>query len=360
MQQLIDEVFDIIKDYRSSENLMTKERILEWVNQFEVNDRVFLLEETKNILAKRYISEEKANELIKGMISFLAKRFEYDDPKDFLLDSSFIDIQPEGKSQKELLKFVDEIIFKEYGIRIADCNPEIPKYYLYIDDVLCTGDTLVKNMTRNTDTEKGWFNITNEDGNTNFDVFMSNRSKLVLIYFSIHEPNVTNAKRRIYYEMGKQNVDFTYAWEEEYAIDKSNNVSSKYNYIHPIEDETNELVIQCKEQIESKIHDKKFKLDEVINYRGITVPNEETLFTSSDNRNRYEKIILNKCIELYNSSTKLKNDLRPRPLGYGLYSDMNFGFGTLIFTWRNVPYNVPLVFWYKNNSWISLFERNHT
>lgn len=33
-----------------------------------------------------------------------------------------------------------------------------------------------------------------------------------------------------------------------------------------------------------------------------------------------------------------------RPLGYGLNTDKSFGYGTLLFSWRNVPFNTPLVF----------------
>ena len=60
---------------------------------------------------------------------------------------------------------------------------------------------------------------------------------------------------------------------------------------------------------------------------------------------------------MYYRSDKMQLDPRPKPLGYGLYTDMSFGFGTFIFTWRNVPFNVPLIFWYPHHDWTPLFVR---
>jgi hypothetical protein len=67
--------------------------------------------------------------------------------------------------------------------------------------------------------------------------------------------------------------------------------------------------------------------------------------------------MLEKCIEVYNSAEN--DNVRMRPLGYGLKTEMNFGFGALNFSWRNVPFNVPMIFWYKHRGWIPLFERKY-
>lgn len=90
-------------------------------------------------------------------------------------------------------------------------------------------------------------------------------------------------------------------------------------------------------------------------YRQNGRPINETLFSSIESRIRFERIILKKCIGIYNRANN--SNVRMKPLGYGLYSDINFGFGTLFFTWRNVAFNVPMVFWYSHKNFISLFER---
>lgn len=360
MEKLIKEVYEIIKDYRHEDGLMSESIVKDWINQFDESDRMFVLEEMKNILQKRYISKEKAKNMMKGMIEFLAEKFEFKNPKDYLLECNFIDNQHEGKSQKVLLQFLDEIINEEYGIGVLDCNSKKPKFYIYIDDVFCTGDTFVKNMTRENQDDKGWFHQTDENGKTNLELFRENNSKLVLSYFSIHLPNVKKAQNRIFYELKRESISYVYAWDEEYEIDRSFNSDSKMNFLFPKEDLNNKLVTECKSQIETKIHDAGYHKDESITFRAENKPDKEEFFSSAENRDRFEKIILKKSIEIYNTSPRLMHDLRPRPLGYGLYTDLNLGFGTLIFTWRNVPYNVPLVFWYKSRYWKPLFERNHT
>lgn len=358
MEQLINEIYEIVRDYRQDEGLMTVDRINSWINQFKEDDRIFILEELKHILTQRYISKEKAKGMVKEMIVFLAGKFEYKSPREFLLDSSFIDHQPEGKSQKVLLSFLDEIIKSEFEISIADCNPEKPKFYIYFDDVLCTGDTLVKGLTKNQPESKGWFFQTNDSGKSNLEIFKANKAKLVLAYFAIHKVNIKKVLNRIYYGLGKQSVDIVYAWETQYEIENDiDNIESKLNFIFPKEDTRDQLVIDCQNQIEEKIKSEGYHEKESIRFREINKPQKEEFFSSPENRDRFEKIILDKCIEIYNTSEHLMNTLRPKPLGYGLYSDLSLGFGTLIFTWRNVPFNVPLVFWYKSKHWISLFER---
>ncbi len=358
MEKLINEIYEIIKDYRENEGVMTKERIEIWINQFNPNDRIFVLEEMIHIFKQRYISKNQAKELVKEMIKFLASKFEYASPKEFLLESSFIDHQPEGKSQKILLAFLDEIIKIEFSISIAECHPDRPKFYIYFDDILCTGDTIIKGLSKNTSDSKGWFFQSNENGETNFDRFKENNAKLVLAYFAIHKLNIKKVISRLYYGLGKQNIDIVYAWDKRYAIENDiDNIESKLNFIFPKETVRDKLVIDCQNQIEEKIKSEGYHETETIRFREINKPQKEALFSSAENRDRFEKIILDKCIEIYDSSERLMNDLRPKPLGYGLYSDLTLGFGTLIFTWRNVPFNVPLVFWYKSQKWTSLFER---
>lgn len=358
MEKHVNEIYEIIKDYRQDEEMMSTDRISTWVNQFNPEDRIFVLEEMKHILHQRYISKDRAKNLVKGMIEFLAKKFEFQTPKEFLLASSFIDHQPEGKSQKILLAFLDEIIQSEYNISITDCQPEKPKFYIYFDDVLCTGDTLVKGLTKNEPESKGWFFQINNSGQTNLETFKANNAKLVLAYFAIHKLNIKKAMSRIYYGVGKQNIDTVYAWDTQYAIENDiDNIDSKLNFIFPKETVRDQLVIDCQNQVEGKIKNEGYHEKETIRFREINKPQKEEFFSSPENRDRFEKIILDKCIQVYNSSEHLMNPIRPKPLGYGLYSDLSLGFGTLIFTWRNIPFNVPLVFWYKSQHWTSLFER---
>jgi hypothetical protein len=91
-------------------------------------------------------------------------------------------------------------------------------------------------------------------------------------------------------------------------------------------------------------------------YRLKNQPPKETFFSSAENRIRLENILLRKGIEILKSTrTRLDTNLRPLGRSYPSYKD--FGFGTLCFTWRNIPNNTPVVFWHKGGGWFPLFEK---
>lgn len=255
MGTLINEMFEIIKDFRQDEgNFMTPQRIELWIKQFDEDDRLFVLQELKQILQKRYISKERAKILIKEMIQFLAISFHYTSPREFLLDSSFIDHQPEGKSQKVLLQFLDETIQTEYSISISDCNSATPKYYIYFDDVLCTGDTLFKGLAKNENNSKGWLFKENSEGKTNFDIFKETKAKLVLAYFAIHKYNLRKVKSRLWIALGRQHIDLLCVANKQLAIDNDfERPNSKLEFLLPIEDIRDDDIIRCEGHITQKI-----------------------------------------------------------------------------------------------------------
>ncbi len=363
MDRLIESIFDIIKDYREEEDdeFMTTEILTEWIHQFNEEDRIFLLEELLNILTKRYISKDKAIHLLKCLILHLTKKYEYNEVKDFLLDSYFFHLQPATKSQTILLNFLDEIISTEYDVKLSDCNKESAKYYIYIDDVLCTGDSLFKGLANNSDEHKGWFFKKGSDDKNNLEHFIENQRIIILGYFAIHTLNLDKVRKRINIVLKNPGFDIFCISGRDYRIENDiTDSQSKLNFVFPKISLRNEKIINCETQITEKIHSKGYHTNEVVKYRENEKPEEETFFSSSENRDRFEKIILDKSIDIYNSSNTLKENLRAKPLGYGLTSDLSLGYGTLIFTWRNVPFNTPLVFWYESSYWKPLFKRNFT
>lgn len=122
MKQLINEIYEIIKDYRQEEGKMSIDRIEKWITQFEGADREFILNELISIFRQRYFSKSKIIDGIELMFNEVSQRLGHADTKDFLKVSSFIDHQPEGKSQKELLTLLKEISIKKFGINLTDQN----------------------------------------------------------------------------------------------------------------------------------------------------------------------------------------------------------------------------------------------
>lgn len=358
MEEKIAELLEQIADYRTDENLMSSEIIGQWINQFKEEDREFVLSETTHLMKHRYLSLDNAKELLRRRIEFLAAEYKFESPNAFLNEVRVIDHQPEGKSQKILLNLLYEICQTNFGFDLSSHFNLKAKYYIYLDDVLCTGDTLFKGLAINEENAKGFFHKTHIDGRTNLEIFQENDAKLLLGFFCLHKKNIHKVVKRIEYGL-KKVIPIHYSWNSGLEIDNTQSADCKFNYFVLSESNKSDKVQECEEQIKNKLKTSNYYKVEDFYYRPENVPDEENLYSNKENRERYEKIIAEICIDIYNSSDTLLDNTRPRPLGYGLRLENSLGFGTLFFTWRNAPYNTPLIFWYGHHGWYPLFRRNY-
>ncbi|MGN7863876.1 phosphoribosyltransferase-like protein [Chryseobacterium sp. 22458] len=358
MKTKISNLFEQIKDYRIEDELMSQDLIEEWINQFHEEDREFILEETTHLMKHRYLSLENAKLLIKNRIEFLYEKHNFATPQDFLEEVRIIDHQPEGKSQKILLNLLYEVCDEHFNFDLSNHFNIKAKYYLYFDDVLCTGDTLYKGLANNTETSKGFFFEKNVDGKTNLEVFIENDAKLLLSFFCLHKKNIYKVISRLRHGL-KYSLNIYYSWNSGLEIDNTLEDNCKFNFFILSESNKSDKVEECENQIKNKLNTSNYYKEEDFYYRPDDIPDEEKLYSSKENRERYEKIISEICIDIYNGSEGLLDNARARPLGYGLRLENSLGFGTLFFTWRNAPYNTPLIFWYGHHGWTPLFRRNY-
>ena len=358
MEQLIQSIYEIVKDYRADEGrqnvMMTTERIKIWINQFEEIDREFILTELKSIFQKHYCSKDRAKYFLQQVIEKLTIDLNYPTKQDFLKNCIFLDLQPNGKSQKKMLTILEDLIRENYGLNLTDCGSIAKKHFVYIDDVLCTGNTLFQDV-------KEWSGGIYSEGKTNLQALKNNEVNLIFTYIFTHVKNYR-----------KKNVEFRKRIDPEvenkhklyrlHSINNSDDFTSELNLVLPLETELTEKVIEYKnkivEEVDKYTDEKGWGRVAEEFYRASGRPQNETLFSSPENRKRFESILLLKGIEIL---SKAKVNLRTmKALGYSLPSQKNFGFGTLCFTWRNVANNTPLVFWYKGGGFIPFFEKNQT
>jgi hypothetical protein len=141
----IKTIAETVADYQGG-GVMTRERILQWVEQFDAQDHEVILSEMSNILKKTYVSKEIAKQ-------FLASLFDNDKIVENFVENyskvAFLNIQQGGQSQKELLQLFDEVLVEKFGIYTEECgkNPELSKY-IYIDDCFFTGNKLYWDIKR--------------------------------------------------------------------------------------------------------------------------------------------------------------------------------------------------------------------
>lgn len=82
-------------------------------------------------------------------------------------------------------------------------------------------------------------------------------------------------------------------------------------------------------------------------------PKVETLFSSKVSRDRYEKIILDKGLDILEKVGD--HGKSTRPLGFVNPTYQTLGMGSFVFTWRNISNTCPIVFWWEPNGWKPLF-----
>ncbi|MBI3258585.1 MAG: hypothetical protein HYZ54_03760 [Ignavibacteriae bacterium] len=348
MDSLITKVFDLIKDYRSDERdpsvMVTEGNIKRWVNQFDEHDRTFLLDELTHIFSKRYISKDRAKSFLRKLIIKLSSDGSYNTIQDFLSHTIFLDLQPKGKSQKVLLKILKEIIEQEYSFDFTLCGSKSKTNNVYIDDILATGNTLFQDI-------KKWVGQEFSTGLTNLEALQRNNTKLFFSFIFIHEKNLKNKGKEFGIKIEKD-FDTRYTTIYGCMIDNKMDSESKYEFVIPVESGQPDFVLEYNKEIEQNVDkytENYQNKPQSSFYRNEITPKIETLFSSSENRIRFENLMLSSGIQILKGSNNIKKNIRA--LGYSLPSHKDFGFGTLCFTWRNVPNNTPLTFWYSDNNY---------
>lgn len=331
-------IVEILQDYENNE--MTPDHILDWVSQFDESDREFVLDELLHIFEKTYLSKERCKELLKSYIEYWIKEFKYPDVPSFIAETTFLDLQPPQKSQRELLDLLDEILIEFYACSLAQSGLKT-KRYIYLDDVLSTGGTVYKTLQE-------WFNDNSDidPTKTNFQHVKEKRSQVFVYLICGHTWGANNVEFRFMKSLGAEVKNIikirAYHWIENNIKD----YNSKLNNMVPLDHQ---------DPYVHKYWNSLASLDKADHaFRPANKPNIEELFSSAISRNRLETLFLGKGIEILSRVGELRV-AQIRPLGYTVRSHKTFGLGTLFFTYRNIPNNCPIVFWWANNNWRPLF-----
>jgi hypothetical protein len=334
METLIREVYQILQDYRIDEENyggMTPERIYRWVLQFDEADRIFILGELKFIFKERYFSKTRVLLFLQDTIRTLTNDLGYTNETDFLDNAHFLNLQRKGKSQDKLLELLFVHLKNDYKYDTDNIGSKSKKHYIYIDDILCTGNTFFNNM-------KQWIESRQETK------IQSNEITVNVAYIFIAKKSYDRKLNQLYHSKFSKVVKS----QALFWIDKE--------ILQPILPNQPDIVTAYEAKVIRQAHDHaEGRYNYPSNfYRNATEINAEG-YSSYENRVKLENILLKKGVEILNNVNEItKSNIRP--LGYSLPSYKDFGFGALAFTWRNVPNNTPLVFWYSSRGFMPLFE----
>lgn len=349
MEELAQQIADITSDYHcdvQNDFQMTPEHILEWVNQFDEGDRVFILSELAHLLNQGiYISKKRAIALLEELIEKLRNFFKYSSTEQFLGETIFLNIQPAGKSQSILLGLLDEILQEKHGKSLNQCGSLGIKNYIYLDDILGTGKTFVNNVSEWIETEK------------QLDNLKSGKVRFLGYFFGLHTWGINNARYSLKIKLNEDIFlnSTKFIVRCYYLIE--NNIkehNQKLNLIYPQQTEDVHFEVYLNSLID-KARNHKDKA-----FRSLSQPYQETFFSSKENRKRLETIFLEKGIEIINRIKDEQKRINHRPLGKTYPSYQTFGTGTMFFTWSNISNTCPIVLWWDNlaHNWKGLFPLN--
>ncbi|MBL7872102.1 MAG: hypothetical protein JNM78_10850 [Cyclobacteriaceae bacterium] len=218
----------------------------------------------------------------------MVKHFKYENAESLIKETEFLSLQQSGKSQSVFLGLLKEVLKQEYGYDFENHNPKSIKNYLYIDDILCTGNTLYQDMFE-------WLSETVNDKKRIANI-QEKGQRIIFSYIFLHSKNFHKKVAQMKYSISDKIKDsITMArWVE---IDNNSNKSfSKCEIAKPLDSELSERVNTYKQEICKSVDehsDGKYSVAEDF-FRTNNIPAKEDFFTSAENRNRLERIFFGK------------------------------------------------------------------
>lgn len=334
--KLYEQIATKLVDYRMGEiSKIDESSIHNWINQFNIKKvyKYKILYELNYMLENFYYSRSK----IKGILGTLLVENKYGifnksiTYKNEIKDITFINSEQKGSSQSELLKIVNEIMKEKYNIDINECQNS--NKYLYIDDCIFTGNTLINDLKRYV--EKN--NIKD--------------SKIYIFTIVAYNKSFTYIDNKLEELFKERDIKFRRYHSRE--INNKNNASN-IEVLNPkfIEDVYVKKYIS---NLKGNICTKGLYYNGSDIYRKTEIINEK-LFKDPKNRDVIEKVFTVYGCRIADEYLKNKSckDSSIRPLGFEKL--LTLGFGSMFITYRNIANCCPLVLWADSN-WIPLIPR---
>ena len=320
------DIAEIIADYRLNDRKngllnikIDKDHVERWIEQFPQNQDI-ILHKTKKLLSRYYFSEDN----VYSFLELVAESEElWEDPEEAMGTAYFLDCQTEGKSQNHLLDMMEEVVLNTYDFDIKRTAVPIdgPATYIYLDDGLFSGRTLIRDM------EALLPHI--HSGSTVCAIF--------IIDYSFGDWWVHKQLDEKFNEKG-------IIFRTVCGIQLNNSNGEKYTFdcLRPTEYQSNALdkYIEILNEEHARNPDKKFYL-----FRDASLP-KSPLFGAEEKRSILERELMEAGLKIYNFSQKKTEYMRPM----GFDNRISLGFGAFFATFMNMANNCPLAYWWGDPS----------
>lgn len=330
MQDALNKIFDLLKDYenfesymlnqdRSINDVLLRRHIDQWLSQFESSEQEFIAHTVAKILDNRYITKNEEIDFIEDLIN--NQILNVNNTMPFPLE-----IQGNGKSQKHLVQHYKNVLSRHPEITYAQDK------VIYLDDFIFSGGRIKQDLTN-------WIPLQNKS------------HKIYVVVIGYHS-SVWKIKKELQ-EKNQEN-------------NKKNNLNSILIFLDGIELENRAIKKNESDILWPMIkffQTEKYReyLDLKFTHRDGFINTSYSLFETNEERVKFENICLKygfKIIEKCETTHKTT-----RPLGNSYFG---YGFGGLVFNYRNCPNSTPLIFWWGSgdisqpiyNQWHPLMPRN--
>lgn len=342
MCEYIDRIVEVIQGYRNEDGVSIDYNHVErWLNQFDTEERLPLIRELSHILPKSYLSKEMVFTDLRETLQMMADQYEYHSVEEFINDTVFLSCQSEEKSQTEILGILNEVAEEYYGISVYGNTNASPSNWFYIDDVLATGGTFLKDFK-------------NELKRYGINKYIADSIRTFCLFYFVHRWGYINKIKQIKYdsEAVYHSVNLWSLREINNHPDlRLNSEIDMFNHVYP---NRTVLGVEFLNDMHLKIGVNYITRYESYAFRPNNIPAQETFYSSPSNRCRYEDIVLKKGIEIFNNIEHISAPSL-RPLGMTNPSNKTLGTGSHAFTWRNISNTCPLIYWWETNGWYPLF-----
>lgn len=329
MQKDFDRIFSVLKTYENFEPYMLnhdntvnedllKNHINLWISQFDITEQEFMVSITANLLEQRFITKEYEINFIKDLFRNPA-----------LLNSSSmpfpLNIQRNGNSQKRLVEY--------YTSFITDLSLSYSQDSLiYLDDFIFSGGRVFTDLSN-------WIPLQNKSYKI-FVVVIGYHTNFWKVQNLLNEKIAQNNTAKGIYST----LTFLRCFELENRLFKKN----ESDVLWPME--------KFFQNPNYYSH-----IDPKFNYRDGFLATPQSFFKNNEERVKFENICLKYGFEIIEKCQNPHTTTRP----LGNYK-FGYGFGGLVFTYKNCPNNTPLLFWWGSsdprnpmyNQWHPLMPRS--
>ncbi len=321
--RLLATIASTIADYRAGEIPQpTPAHVERWVNQFAPPTQGPILAEMAHVLGKTYLTKTVFTDFISKLIT--NSKIAGSDPCAFWRGVKFLDIQGGGNSQHDMLQLFNTALQTHCGITTAQCGGNKSAIFIYLDDVLFTGNRILKDIS-------GW--IASADA--------PQTAQVHVITIGLHSGGQFYAQTKIAEAAKAAGKSINLNWWRAVEIEDRKNSTDISDVLRPVSI-PNEAATQA--YVTSLGFPPVLRKPGNVGGKGF--------FSSESGRNLLEQELLKTGVHIRSICPNLS--IYQRPLGNMVLKTP--GFGSMIVTYRNCPNNTPLALW-AGNPWYPLFAR---